>query len=436
VIALEVAFWLLAAFVGYTYFCYPLLLLALKAVRRPGPELKTHRPRSATIVLPVFNEERTIVGRLKELTSLADSAGVPVEVVVVSDGSTDRTVELARTFAEAGVRVIELTGRRGKATALNAGVASSTGEVVVFADARQSWAPDALLLLLDDFTDARVGAVSGDLIVETAPGVLAGVGLYWRYEKWLRRLESDVGSTVGVSGSISAARRVLLRPIPDGTVLDDVYWPLRVAMQGYRVIHDSRAKAYDRLPGRVRDEFRRKVRTLSGNFQLLARLSAALLPWRNPLWLQLLSHKVFRLLVPWALVGLLAASAILPGPLYLAAFWLQVAFYAVGLIGLVNRSGVRVRLASAVGSFLVLNFAASLALIVWTMGNSTRSWQKVAYSQQGQSSTAYFPLSRPVCRGSRSAARCWRPGGATSAAGCRRMSRALAPAARRAAASE
>ena len=122
-----------------------------------------------------------------------------------------------------------------------------------------------------------------------------------RYERWLRHNEGQIGSVVGVTGAISAVRRELFRPIPHGTILDDVYWPLQVAMIGYRVVRDPRARAYDSLPERAGDEFRRKVRTLAGNLQLLARLPGALLPWRNPIWLQFISHKVLRLLVPWAL---------------------------------------------------------------------------------------------------------------------------------------
>src|SRR5207248_5459816 len=136
---------------------------------------------------------------------------------------------------------------------------------------------------------------------------------------------------------------------------------------------------YDRLPERARDELRRKVRTLSGNFQLVQRLPALLLPWRNPVWYQLLSHKLLRLAVPWALLGVLAASFVLPGPFYQAAFWTQVGGYAVGLLGACTRAGARLRLVSAAGSFLVLNAAAWLAFWVWLTGRAGRSWYKVTY---------------------------------------------------------
>jgi biofilm PGA synthesis N-glycosyltransferase PgaC len=284
--------------------------------------------------------------------------------------------------------VLELPVKSGKATALTAGCEAAVNEVIVFADTRQIWAPDALQLLLENFADPAIGAVGGDLIVETAPGVLGGVGLYWRYEKWLRQLESRVHSTVGVTGAISAVRRELFRGIPHGVILDDVYWPLQVAMQGFRVVHDCRAHAYDRLPDRTRDEFRRKVRTLSGNFQLMSRLPSALLPWRNPVWLQLISHKLLRLAVPWALLAMLFLSAVIPGNVYRLAFWLQVECYVLGFLGTWKDVGGRVRLASAAASFVVLNAAAWLGFWIWLSGKTAKSWRKIAYKHNPRVTTA------------------------------------------------
>src|SRR5262249_42706594 len=152
--------------------------------------------------------------------------------------------------------------------------------------------------------------------------------------KWLRRQESLAGCQVGVTGAISACRRELFRPIPPGTLLDDVCWPLNVALQGRRVVHDSRAVAYDQLPDRTRDEFRRKVRTLSGNFQLAARLPRALLPWRNPVWVQWISHKLMRLIVPWALLALFVIPIFLDGWFYRSLLIAQAAGYTLALAAL------------------------------------------------------------------------------------------------------
>jgi cellulose synthase/poly-beta-1,6-N-acetylglucosamine synthase-like glycosyltransferase len=377
--ALEIVFWACATLVVYAYAGYPLLLTAwARWCKRPEPQ-RQRFAGSVSVVLTAHDEEANLARRLAGLSDLLEAAAVEREIIVVSDGSTDATAAIAREFPRGPVRVVELQAKQGKAAALSAGCAVARHDILVFADARQTWSATALDRLLENFADPQVGAVSGDLILESAPGVMAGVGLYWRFEKWLRRQESRVHSTVGVTGAISAVRRTLFRPVPAGTLLDDVYWPLRVVLQGYRVVHDDRAHAYDRLPEKARDEFRRKVRTLSGNFQLLTRFPGALLPWRNPVWLQWLSHKLLRLLVPWALLAMLAISAILPGPLFLIAFRLQIIGYVIGLSGLFPSVPRHLRPAGAAASFLVLNAAAWLAFWTWTTGRAETSWKKISY---------------------------------------------------------
>lgn len=386
---LTALFWLSAACVLYTTVAYPLILAAAVRLRsRVGPARGTLPIAPVSIVIAVYNEEACIGSRVRELVRLVAGRAAGGEVIVVSDGSTDRTAEVARTAAtEAGIetgaavpiRVIALPTNSGKAAALNAGSAAASHPLLAFADVRQTWAPDAIERITENFADPTVGAVSGDLVVESTPGVMAGFGLYWRFEKWLRRTESRFDSLVSVTGSICAVRRELFRPIPDGTILDDVYWPLLVAMGGHRVVHDDRAHAFDWLPGRVRDEFRRKVRTLSGNFQLLTRLPSALLPWRNPVWWQFVSHRLLRLLVPWASIGLAASAAILERPVYRVALWVQAAFYLLAVAGTNRAIATRCTVASAAASLLILNTAAWIAFWVWISGRADRSWGKLAY---------------------------------------------------------
>jgi cellulose synthase/poly-beta-1,6-N-acetylglucosamine synthase-like glycosyltransferase len=377
---LDITFWLAAGCVAYTYLGYPLLLAAFARLYNKGVSQSVGGASSFSIVLAAHNEEGTIHRRLEELTALVAGSGLKGNVIVVSDGSTDATPMIARSFTKGPVHVLELPHNVGKAVALNVGCQSATGEIVVFADCRQSWSPSALKYLLQNFADPSVGAVSGDLVIHNKPGVLDGVNLYWNYEKWLRRAESRVHSTVGVTGAICAVRRQLFPMIPKGTILDDVYWPLQVVLKGFRVVHDSRAQAHDRLPERVREEFRRKVRTLCGNFQLLTLVPAAVVPWRNPIWIQYLSHKILRLLAPWALLAMLASSAMLMQQrVYQGVFWSQVGFYGLGLVGLVAAPAKRFRAASRAGSFLVLNSAAWLAFWVWMLGRTGLCWKKATY---------------------------------------------------------
>ena len=306
----EFMFWAAAFCVAYAYVIYP-LAIALIAKSRRQPFVTEPFKGSISIVMAAHNEEPYILRRLNELTSLLDASGLDGEIIVVSDGSTDATVAMASAYPNPRVHVEVLSANAGKAAAMTRGCQVARGEIFVFADARQRWSKDALVQMLRNFNRPEVGAVSGHLVLETDAGLMSGVGLYWRYEKWLRRNESGVHSTVGVSGSISAVRRNLFTPMPRGTILDDVYWPLCVAMRGHRVVHDEAAMAFDKLPSEARDEFRRKVRTLSGNFQLVRLMPSLLLPWRNCIWLQFVSHKMLRLVVPWALIVMLICSAFL-----------------------------------------------------------------------------------------------------------------------------
>jgi biofilm PGA synthesis N-glycosyltransferase PgaC len=377
---LKGTFWLGALTVLYVYLLYPLLIWALAGLRQERRGAGAQQtPAPFSVVLAVHDEAARISARLDELVTLIGTTGRSAEVIVVADGCTDATVALAQAHPSHLVRVIELPENEGKARALTRGSEVAKGDILVFADARQTWAATSLQRLLENFNRPEVGAVTGELVLEVADGVLAGVGLYWRYEKWLRRSEGRLHSTVGVSGSISAVRRELFRPIPRGVLLDDLYWPLQVAMQGRRVAYDERAVAYDRLPERPTDEFRRKVRTLSGNFQLAALLPQALLPWRNPIWAQFVSHKLLRLLVPWMLLAVFVVSTLLDGSLYRIALVAQVIFYGLALMALAGRTGSRWRVATAAAAFVVLNAAAWLAFWVWICGRAEGTWKRVAY---------------------------------------------------------
>ena len=379
--AAEILFVVCVALILYPYVVYP-LLMALVARLRPRPvrrDVGAGPLLAVSFIVAAHNEQARIEGRLRELIGLLEVRGnADDEILIVTDGSTDDTATLVRQYTKHFVRLVELPNRGGKAAAISRGAALARNEILVFADTRQTWAPDALTRLLENFADPDIGAVSGDLVLTTGNGTMAGVGLYWRFEKWLRRQESAIGSQVGVTGAISACRRALFRPIPAGTLLDDVYWPVGVALGGKRVIHDCRAVAYDRLPEKAGDEFRRKVRTLAGNFQLVQRRPEVLSPWRNPIWIQMVSHKMARLVVPWALLGLLVACILGDGLLYDLALAVQAVTYGLALIGLLTKRGGK--LLGSASSFLVLNAAAWVAFWVWMTGRAAQSWTKVAYT--------------------------------------------------------
>jgi biofilm PGA synthesis N-glycosyltransferase PgaC len=379
---IELGFWFCAFCVCYTYLVYPFVIALLARALGKTVDRSCKASRTVSVVIAAYNAEDRITRRIEEFLKAFSAYGLEGEIIIVSDGSCDATAAVARSHRDPRVRVLEFTENRGKAAALTAGCASARHEILVFGDVRQVWASDALDLLLSNFADPLVGAASGDLILQSPSGVLSGVGLYWRHEKWLRKQESRLWSSVGVTGAICAVRRELFQGIPSGTILDDVYWPLTVVTQGCRVVHDARALAYDRLPENAKDEFSRKVRTLSGNFQLLTLLPSALLPWRNPVWFQFVSHKLGRLVVPWALLAILVTSMRLANVhwVYRAALIGQVSFYLVSLVGFLKLVGLHSRLASTCASFVVLNTAAWLSFWKWVSGQAGQCWKSVEYT--------------------------------------------------------
>jgi poly-beta-1,6-N-acetyl-D-glucosamine synthase len=334
-------FWLSVGFVAYVYVGYPLVLRAWAALAtRPVHKCASPGDRrypSVSVVIAARNEAAGLPRRLRNL--LEQNYPGPLEIIVASDGSTDHPEIAVAPYRS--VRLIELPAA-GKAVALNQGVAAARGEILVFADARQQFSPDAVTALVENFDDPEVGCVTGELRLDceierdrSEPGIGEGVGLYWRYEKWLRRVESGIWSTLGATGAIYALRCSLWQPLPPGTLLDDVLVPMRVVLAGRRTVFEPRARAFDRAAPNAIVEERRKIRTLAGNYQILGLEPRLLLPFRNPVWLQYASHKIARLLAPWALLCVLLTSAALSfsGWIYLVALILQLGFYALAVIG-------------------------------------------------------------------------------------------------------
>ena len=366
---MKLMFWGAAAFVFYAYAGYAAWLWFWSRVS-PRPVLRGANEAFVSVVMVVRNEERTLPRKLRNLTSLTYPPD-RLEFVIVSDGSTDGTAEILLEAAkDERFHLVLAPEAKGKACQLNEAVAIARGEILVFMDARQEIEPDAVRLLLENFTDPTVGCVSGELMLGDAASGEAEkrMGLYWRIEKKIRALESASDSVVGATGALYAARRALLVPIPPETLLDDVLLPLQVARQGSRVIFDGRARAWDDPDLGAEKEFRRKVRTLTGNYQLF-QIAPWVLTGENPLRFRFVSHKLLRLAVPFALAALLVASVAIPERLYRGAFVLQVCFYGLALFALSNRQhGAFTRVANAVLALVVLNTAAVVAFANFVTG--------------------------------------------------------------------
>jgi biofilm PGA synthesis N-glycosyltransferase PgaC len=359
-------FWVSIAALLYTYLGYPLAIWLLANLRNRNVSKAPIAPK-VSVVIACHNEASNIEARIKNIAE-SDYPKDRLEIIVVSDGSVDGTVEAARRAVERA-RVLAYSQRLGKAAALNLGVSQATGDVIVFTDARQRFDPRAIKELVANFADVKIGAVSGELVLGSNGSQIGeSVGLYWKYEKWIRKSESRFDSTIGATGAIYAIRRQLWPTIPLGTILDDVYVPMQIAFGGHRVVFEERAIAYDSTGSAAR-EFSRKVRTLTGNYQLCQLMPQLLKPHR--LFVQFCSHKLLRLVAPIFFLVVFAANIALAAQqqgalFYQASLMAQALFYiAVIAGGCLNRS---VPLLNLAYGFSLMNLAALVSLFYFLLG--------------------------------------------------------------------
>lgn len=326
-------FWIGVAVPVYTCFGYPLVLIALQSVRRRRVRKAPYEP-SVSLLIPAYNEGHIIARKIQNSLVL-DYPEDRLEIVVASDGSKDRTAEIAQELADGErVRVLAYPVNRGKMATLNDAVRELRGEIVVFSDASAMLRPDSVRKLLSNFADPEVGAVSGRYTVAKADEVDIGRSedAYWRYETWLKVQESELASTLGGHGHLHAIRRELY-PFPAAaTINDDYVIPLSVLARGYRSVYEPAAIIYEEAHEMT--GFGRRVRIMAGNMQQLGYIRSLLRPLRPLPLFFFLSHKVMRLLMPFAMVAALIANLfLLRQPVYLALFIVQAAFYGLALLG-------------------------------------------------------------------------------------------------------
>jgi poly-beta-1,6-N-acetyl-D-glucosamine synthase len=316
------------ALIFYIIAGYP-ILLGLLARFRGKPVHKCRQQKSVSVLIAVHNGEQFIADKLESILRL-DYPRELVEIIVVSDGSTDRTVSLVQPFLSDGLTLVEVL-RGGKCAALNEAMSRARNEILLLTDVRQTVAPDSLQLLVDCFADPSVGVVSGELKIRAGRNSgEASTGLYWRYESWIRKQLSRVDSMFGATGPFYAIRRELMVPLPPDILLDDMYLPLAAFFKGYRLIQEPRAEALD-YPTSRSVEFRRKVRTLAGNYQILMAYPSLLGP-RNRMWFHFVSYKLARLVLPWVFLLLFLSSWFLPDPWKWPVVGGQVLFYFLAFV--------------------------------------------------------------------------------------------------------
>jgi cellulose synthase/poly-beta-1,6-N-acetylglucosamine synthase-like glycosyltransferase len=330
---MKLLFWISAVAIVYTYVGYPSLLLVLRLfIRRPVRRAPIEP--LVSLIIPAYNEARVIEEKLRNVTAL-DYPREKLEIIVVSDGSNDNTVELAKAFESAvRIRVLGFPQNRGKMAVLNDAVRASSGEILLLSDASAMLQADALRNLISNFADPNVGAVCGLYRVLRASEAKLGVqeDFYWKYETFLKSLESDLYSTVGAHGQILALRKTLY-PFPDNQIInDDHVIPMRVLAGRHRVIYDTRAIAFEKASEMT--GFQRRVRIMAGNLQQLREMRGLLWPIQILPLIFVISRKTLRSLVPLFLI-LMAVSNLflLHTEFYRIIALCQLAFYVLAGIG-------------------------------------------------------------------------------------------------------
>jgi cellulose synthase/poly-beta-1,6-N-acetylglucosamine synthase-like glycosyltransferase len=374
-------FWLGATALGYTYVGYPLLLAALSRVRGREVRRRADFEPSVTIIITAYNEERDLAAKLENTLAL-DYPAEKREVIVASDCSSDRTDDIARSFANRGVRLHRQPERLGKTAAQNAAVALARGEIILFSDATTLYRPDVLRQMMPDFADATVGCVAGRLVyVDPArTDVGRGAKSYWGYETLLKTHESRVCSLIGVSGCLYAVRRAAYVPLYNEACSDFII-ATKMVEQGLRAVYEPAAVCTEETNKRPDEELRMRVRVITQTFTDLWRHRHMLNPLRSGFYaVELWSHKVCRYLVPLFLLLTLAGALALAAAhwFYLLAATAQVGFYALAATGFVlGRFGLRARLLALPQYFVLANLASVLAFFKFARGERYARWEPI-----------------------------------------------------------
>ena len=376
-------FFIAVGFIAYTYLLFPALLhwrAHGKPMPKPMPTTADNPLPSVSIVIAAHNEKASLPGKLAALESL-DYPADKIEWIIVSDGSTDGTAEfLNKAFSGHDNRTcVHYEQSKGKCGALNEGVACATGDIILFMDARQVVSPNVAMALVPYLADKSVGAATGELVLsEDSSLEAANFGLYWRYEKSIRVNETRLFSTTGVTGALYAIRREDFIPNVLGTLLDDFETPISLLKQGKRTLFIPGAYAFDKANDDLALEFRRKVRNLAGNWQSFMKNLWLFSPSKNPVFWQFASHKLFRLLVPFAMIIALvsALAGALGGSAFLSyALLTQLVLYALAGASYAGLPGTKNRVLNFFKVFLQLNAAALVATVRFFGSKQAISWK-------------------------------------------------------------
>ncbi|MGB0383527.1 MAG: glycosyltransferase family 2 protein [Ardenticatenaceae bacterium] len=394
-------FWLFVGSIVYTYAGYP-LLLTLLARWRPNQASQVQGAANlvtphVTLLIAAYNEQEVIEEKLKNSLAL-DYPRECLQILVAADGSDDRTPDMVCAFADDGVELSYSPERQGKMAAINRAVPLARGEIIVFSDANNFYAPDTLRQLVAPFTEPTVGAVSGAKIIIKGDGPLGqSEGLYWRYESFIKQQETRLGTCTAAVGEILALRRSLWVSPPSEIINDDFYLAMRLIKRGYRVVYAPQARSFERVSLTAQDEITRRARIVAGRYQAIS-MAHKLLPAHPVVAWQIISHKFLRPLVPLAMIGALLSNIIavirpaakgegallrLAPPINWLFLALQALFYALAWRGGRVEGPGMLQKVLYLPSFLVnSNLAALIGLYRFLTGKQTPRWKRVPRRQE------------------------------------------------------
>lgn len=369
-------FWLSLSLIVYVIIGYPLMLFALWWLKGPRPSAEMATPRKVDFLIPAHNEERVILEKIENTLALDNADDHDIRVLVVSDGSTDRTVEIVRGVDDPRVELVETPGRLGKLAAMNMAMAHLTGDVIVFSDANAMLSEEALTCMLRHFEDPEVGGVCGQIKIAKKGNIAKADSGFWSYDQMMKRAESDLGGAVSAQGSIHSLRRNLLAPIPSG-VADDFILSVGAVAQGYRLVFEPRAHAVEVVTENAKEEVRRRIRSTEHGWRGLMILREVMNPFRFGMYSwHIISHKFLRRLVPLCLVMLLILNLALADQgwgWYITAIG-QVVFYSIAVIAYLFPTTRRLPLWGKILFFVMSNVAMALGVIRFLRGQHTAMW--------------------------------------------------------------
>jgi cellulose synthase/poly-beta-1,6-N-acetylglucosamine synthase-like glycosyltransferase len=376
----EILFWISAGALAYTYVGYP-LLLSIMSCFRPREVLSASFEPFVSIIITAYNEERDLRSKLENTLAL-DYRHELLEIIVASDCSTDATDDIAREFADRGVRLVRQSQRLGKTAAQNMAIEHARGEIIVFSDATSLYQTDVLSVMMPNFSDSTVGCVAGRLIYvdPTDSRVGRGARSYWSYETFLKRHESRVCSLIGASGCLYAVRKSAYVPLYHEACSDFII-ATKMVEQGLRAVHEPAAVCTEETNRHTDKELKMRVRVIAQTLTDLWRHRAMMNPLRSGFYaVQLLSHKVMRYAVPIFLIAIIVASGALArhSLFYWVVFGAQLICYLGALAAwTLERAGVRNRILAMPQYFVLSNLASMIACYQFLRGERYEHWEPI-----------------------------------------------------------